>query len=111
MRRLILVLLVGGVGAIVGGSPASAVTHKNRACSAVDKAGNWEVVIGHGATSKAAGSIRTRAAAKGLHARVERDGCAKRWEVVITASTKAKANSEMKLAQKDGFSAVTIEKS
>ena len=111
MRRLILMLLVGGAALIAGMSPATATTQKNRACSAPDKAGNWEVIIGHAASSKAAASIRARAAAKGLRATVERDGCSKRWEVVITVSNQTKATSTEKQARKDGFSAVTVEKS
>jgi hypothetical protein len=104
-------LLVGGLAAIAGVSPAATAKHKTRACRAADRAGNWEVVIGHAATSKAAASIRTRAAAKGLRGRVERDGCAKRWEVVITASTRTKADSTMKKATKDGFTHVKVERS
>jgi hypothetical protein len=41
----------------------------------------------------------------------ERDGCAKRWEVVIRVSTKAEATSTKSKAQTDGFTSVTTERS
>ncbi|MGB2874218.1 MAG: hypothetical protein WBB76_01950 [Gaiellaceae bacterium] len=97
--------------AVVGVSMATAGTQKMRACSTPDKAGNWEVVIGHAATSKAAKTIVTKASGKGLTATAERDGCAKRWEVVVTASSKTAASATMKTAKKDGFKSVTTEKS
>jgi len=111
MRRLVLVLLGVGASLVIGVSLGLAGTQKARTCSAPDNKGTWEVVIGHAATTKAAGTIKARATAKGLHATTERDGCAKRWEVVVTAATKAKATTMMKLAQKDGFKSVTLEKS
>jgi hypothetical protein len=111
MRRLVLVLLGVGASLVFFVSLGVAGTQRAHKCSARDNKGNWEVVISHAATAKAAGKIQTNASAKGLHATTERDGCARRWEVVITDSTKAKAEATMKQAQKDGFKSVTIEKS
>ncbi len=111
MRRLLLLPLGLIVAAVIVVATATAASHKARACSKPDKAGNWEVVIGRGATTKAAAAIKARAVAKGLHATTERDGCAKRWEVVIVASTKANATNDLKQAGKDGFKGVTSEKS
>jgi hypothetical protein len=111
MRRLLLLPLGLIVAGVIIVATATAASHKMRACSKPDKVGNWEVVIGHGATTKAAATIKARAVAKGLHATTERDGCAKRLEVVVDASTQAKATNDMKQAKKDGFKGVTIEKS
>jgi hypothetical protein len=111
MRRLLLLPLGLILAGVIVVATATAANHKVRACSKPDKAGNWEVVIGHAATTKAAGTIRSKATAKGLHATTERDGCAKRWEVVVTEATKAKATTMMKTAEKAGFKGVTPEKS
>jgi hypothetical protein len=111
MRRLIAVLLLGSVALLVLASSAVAKGHKTRACKAADKAGNVEVVIARAATAKAAGSMKARAVAKGLHVTVERDGCARRYEVLVTVASKAKAVSVERQARKDGFTAVTTEKS
>jgi hypothetical protein len=111
MRRLVLVPLGVGAALVIGVSLALGGTQRSHSCSTPDNKGNWEVVIGHAATTKAAGTIRARAVAKGLHATTERDGCAKRWEVVVTAATKAKATKDMTTARKDGFKSSTLEKS
>jgi hypothetical protein len=111
MRKLALLILGLVAAGVVIAATASAATRGARTCSTPDNKGNWEVVIGHAATTKAAGTIRARAVAKGLHATTERDGCAKRWEVVVTAATKAKATKDMTTARKDGFKSSTLEKS
>ena len=111
MRKLAFTLLGLVVAGVIVVATATAAGHKTRACAKPDKAGNWEVVIGHAATTKAAASLKSHAVAKGLKATTERDGCAKRWEVVITASSKSAATADMKKAEKDGFKGVTLEKS
>jgi hypothetical protein len=111
MGKLAFTLLGLIVAGVIVVATATAASHKARACSKPDKAGNWEVVVGHAATTKAAASLRSRATAKGLKATTERDGCAKRWEVVITAATKTQATTDMKKAETDGFKGVTLEKS
>ena len=112
MRRLVVVLLGVAASLAIGVSLTLAGTQKAQTCTPPrDTHGKWEVVIGHAATAKAAAAIATKASAKGLHATTERDGCAKRWEVVISTATKALATTMLKRAQKDGFKSVTIERS
>jgi hypothetical protein len=108
MRRLILAAAVPVAALAVGATPAAAMSHKT--CKA-DNAGNWEVKLGRETTLKRAESLRARAAAKRLHVTLERDGCGKRWEVGVTASTKAKATAMLRTTRRDGFRSVTIEKS
>jgi hypothetical protein len=111
MRRLAFTLLGLIVAGVIVVAAVTAANHKTRTCARPDKAGNWEVILGHAATTKAAAALRARATAKRLHATTERDGCAKRWEVVITAATKTKAMTDMKQAETDGFKGVVLEKS
>jgi 5,10-methenyltetrahydromethanopterin hydrogenase len=111
MRKLLFLPLVLIAAGVIIVATATAATHSTRACSKPDNAGNWEVVVGHAATTKAAGTLKARAVAKGLRAITERDGCAKRWEVVVVAATQAKATAVKAKAVKDGFKAATIEKS
>jgi hypothetical protein len=111
MRYVVLALagLIASVLVAVGA--ASGATRSSGTCNVRDVAGNWEVVLGHATTAKAARALVTRASKKGLHATVERHLCAKRWNAVITVSARSQAMSMEQRATRDGFKGVTIEKS
>lgn len=112
MRRLLSTGVLGGALLVLGVSPAAAAQPNGRSCkAAADKAGNWEVVLGTAAGSKAASTIVTRASAKGLHAHSERVGCSNRYEVALTEATKAKATTMLAKAHKDGFTSAKEQKS
>ena len=108
MRRLILAAAVPVAALALGANPA--VAKPDKACKA-DNVGNWEVKLGRETTLKRADSLKARAAAKHLRVTLERDGCGKRWEVVLTAPTKARAGAMRAKVKKDGFKTVTVEKS
>ena len=111
MRRLLSLLVLGVAVFLVVVATGSASAQRRQACKSADKAGNWEVVLGTASSAKAATKIVSRASAKGLHASMERIGCSRRYEVVITAATKAAAATTLAQAKKDGFTKATEQQS
>jgi hypothetical protein len=111
MLKLMSVAVAGVFGVLLFVPGAFAGSKAGLKCKASDKAGTWEVVISHAATKASASSIAAAAVKKGLKATAERDGCSKRYEVVVTAATKAKATTMMATAKKDGYTAATLEAS
>jgi hypothetical protein len=112
MRYVVLALAGLVASVLVGVATASGATRSSSGtCNVRDNAGNWEVVLGHASTTKGARALVTRASKKGLHATVERHGCKKEWNAVVTVSTRTEAQTMERRATKDGFKGVTIEKS
>jgi hypothetical protein len=103
MQKLLSIAVLGAALLVLGVTPATAAHHKGRSCNAADKAGNWEVILATASSSQAASRIVSRASAKGLHAKAERVGCSKRYEVEIAAATKSEAATMLAQARKDGF--------
>jgi invasion protein IalB len=114
VKRIVGAFATGLVAVVALGtaSPAMAATYRpavrtTKAATSRDRAGDWEMVLGHRRTAKGADTLKARAEAKGLHAMVERAGRNDFQVEVDGFKTAADARKDCPNVRKMGFGCST----